>query len=106
MAIKLSRLARQDLDDIRAYTIETWGRDQWLKYYRGLVDAFKRIEAVPEQGRDRSLFVQGMRSVNYGRHVIFYKKIKAAEGASVILRVIHQRRNMPALVYYEDLDAG
>tara|TARA_R110002124_G_scaffold173351_1_gene340909 strand:+ start:35 stop:178 length:144 start_codon:yes stop_codon:yes gene_type:complete len=47
-----------------------------------------------------------MRSVNCQRHVIFYKRLDAADGAAVILRIVHLRRNMPALVYYEDLDGG
>jgi toxin ParE1/3/4 len=47
-----------------------------------------------------------MRSVNCQRHVIFYKRLDATDGAAVILRIVHQRRNMPALVYYEDLDGG
>jgi toxin ParE1/3/4 len=71
-----------------------------------LVTAFERITGDPDAGRDRSLFVPGMRSVNCQRHVIFYKRLDAADGAAVILRIVHQRRNMPALVYYEDLDGG
>lgn len=104
MTIRLSGLARSDLEDIRDYTVRTWGRDQWLVYYRQLVAAFERISEDPATGRDRSLFVAGMRSVNCQRHVIFFKPIAAAGGAPVILRIVHQRRNMPALVYYEDLD--
>ena len=104
MAIKLSHLALQDLEDIRRYTTETWGRGQWLKYYRGMVAAFEAIEASPEQGRNRDLFYDGMKSKNCGRHVIFYKTMETADGAPVILRIIHQKRNLPALVYYEDLD--
>ena len=106
MTIRLSGRARADLEEIRAYTVETWGRDQWLAYYRQLVTAFERITGDPDAGRDRSLFVPGMRSVNCQRHVIFYKRLDAADGAAVILRIVHQRRNMPALVYYEDLDGG
>ncbi|SMC82170.1 type II toxin-antitoxin system RelE/ParE family toxin [Primorskyibacter flagellatus] len=106
MTIRLSGLARFDLEDIRNYTVETWGRDQWLIYYRQLVNAFERITEDPDTGRDRSLFVPGMRSVNCQRHVIFFKRLDAAGGAAVILRIVHQRRNMPALVYYEDLDGG
>ena len=51
MMIRLSRLARQDLDDIRRYTLDTWGHGQWLKYYRGLVDVFEGIMANPDAGR-------------------------------------------------------
>ena len=104
MTIRLSPLAQRDLDDIRRYTIETWGRSQWLKYYRGLVRAFEGIASVPDGGRDRSLFAPGLRSVNYGRHVIFFARIAAAGDAPVILRIVHQRRHTPALVYYEDLE--
>ena len=103
MTIRLSQLARRDLDDIRRYTVDTWGRDQWLIDYRGLVRAFEEIAANPDGGRDRSLFAAGLRSVDYKRHVIFFARITAAGGEPVILRIIHQRRNMPALVYFEDI---
>ena len=84
MTVRLSRLARRDLDDIRRYTLDTWGREQWLKYYRGLVRPFEGIMANPDDGRDRSLFA-------------------AADNEPVILRIVHQRRNMPALIYFEAL---
>ena len=97
MTIRLSRPARRDLDDIRQYTVETWGRAQWLTYYRGLVRAFERIAADPDGGRDRSLFAAGLRSVDCGR-------IATAGGEPVILRIVHRRRNMPALAYFDDIE--
>ena len=103
MTIRLSRLARPDLDEIRSFTVRTWGREQWLTYYRGLVRAFEGIAYDPDGGRDRSLFTVGLRSVNYRRHVICFARIAAAGDEPVILRIVHQRRNMPALVYYEDI---
>ncbi len=36
----------------------------------------------------------------------FYKQLDAADDAAVILRIVNQRRDMPALVYYEDPDSG
>ena len=104
MTIRLSRLARRDLDEIRRYTLDTWGREHWAKYYQGLVRAFEGITANPDRGRDRSLFAPGMRSVNYGRHIIFFTRIKMAGNDPMILRIVHQRRNLPALVYFENLD--
>lgn len=104
MAIRLSDLARQDLEEIRRYTVGQWGREQWLRYYRGLASAFERIEQVPLSGRPRDLFLPGMRSLNYGKHIIFYAPIKAAGDAVVVLRILHQRRYLPALVYYEDIE--
>ena len=106
MTIRLSRLAQRDLDDIRRYTVENWGRGQWLQYYRGLVRTFEGIASDPDGGRDRSLFAEGLRSVNCGRHVIFFARIAAAGDAPVILRIVHQRRHMPALVYFEDLEGS
>lgn len=103
MTIRLSRRARRDLDDIRRYTIDTWGRNQWLTYYRGLVRTFEAIVADSDGGRDRSLFAPGLRSLNDRRHVVFFARIDAAGGEPVILRIVHQRRNLPALVYYEDI---
>lgn len=104
MTVKLSKLAMNDLNDIRDYTTKNWGRGQWLKYYRGMVAAFARIEERPDEGRDRSLFAEGMRSINYERHIIFYARLKSASDQPVVLRIVHQRRNLPALLYYEDLD--
>ena len=103
MTIRLSRQARRDLDDIRRYTVEAWGREQWLTYYEGLVGTFDRIAADPDGGRDRSLFAPGLRSLTYRRHLVFFARVAAAGDAPVILRIIHQRRNLPALVYFEDI---
>jgi toxin ParE1/3/4 len=105
VSILLSRRARADLEDIRRYTVDTWGRAQWLVYYRKLVQSFELIAKNPEAGRDRSLFVPGMRSLNCEKHVIFYQRLDAAQGAPVVLRIVHQKRHFPALVYYNDLDA-
>jgi toxin ParE1/3/4 len=43
------------MDSIRTYTLERWGRAQWLDYYRGLVDVLEKIEASPMSGRSRDL---------------------------------------------------
>ena len=56
-----------------------------------------------DAGRDRSLFGVGMRSVMYEKHIIFCMWTTAADDAPIILRIAHHRRNMPALVYFEDL---
>ena len=106
MTVKLSHLARQDLEDIRTHTLERWGSAQWLDYYRGLVGALEKIEANLMSGRSRDLFRKEMRSVNYGRHIIFFSPVDAAGGALVVLRILHQRRHLPALVYYDDLDGA
>jgi len=52
MTIRLLRLALRGLEEIRRYTLETWGREQWAKCYQGLVCALGRIMAKPDRGRD------------------------------------------------------
>lgn len=106
MSIRLSRRARRDLDEIRDHTIEAWGREQWLRYYRGLAAAFDAIAATPMIGRDRSLFGPGIRSLPCGAHLIFFSPLEAAGGAPVILRIVHQKRYLPALSYHDDLDGA
>lgn len=103
MAIRLSNLAMQDLEEVRQYTVKQWGRGQWLRYYRGLVAAFEQIERLPNAGRPRDLFLPGMRSVSYGKHILFYAPIEAAGDAIVVLRILYQKRHLPALIYYEDI---
>ena len=104
MAVSLSRRARADLDDIREYTLRTWDRAQWFKYYRGIVSAFEMIEARPENGGDRSLFAPNLKSILCQKHVIFYTQPKSAKGEVVIVRIAHQSRYLPALTYYDDIE--
>lgn len=104
MTIRLSRQARADLDQIRDYTLETWGEAQWHRYFRMIAAAFDQISTDPMTGRDRAAFGRGMRSVIAGQHLIFFAPIAAAGGAPVILRIVHQRRYLPALSYADDLD--
>lgn len=104
MAIRLSRLARADLDEIRAYTRGKWGEAEWYRYYRDLTDCFLRIADDPTLGRSRDLIRPGMRSMTCGKHVIFFAPVAAAGGAPVILRIVHERRHFPALAYYDHLD--
>src|SRR5680860_826871 len=105
MTIRLSKRAQSDLDDIRVYTVEIWGRAQWLQYYRGMVTAFQRISADAMVGRNRDLLGPSMRSLLYEKHLIFFAPVTAAGGEPVILRIAHQSRYLPALAYYDDLDS-
>lgn len=91
MTYRLTRDARADLDDIWDYTAKTWAEDQAEVYNSKLVETFARAVASPLTGRDRSSMVQDMRSLTSGRHVVFYRRL---DGEVVILRIVHQRRDM------------
>ena len=106
MPIRLSDLARADLEAIRDYAVETWGHTQWLTYCRQIVHAFERITGNPQIGTDRSWFVSGMRSINCQKHVIFFKCLDSVGDAPVVLRIVRGRRRMSALVYHDDLNGA
>lgn len=104
MTIRLSRSALKDIEDIRAYTLEHWAAEQWLRYFVGLSAVMERIGEDPNCGRPRDLMLKGMRSLPHEKHVIFFLPVKAGGSSAAILRIVHQRRNLAALNYYEDLD--
>ena len=101
---ELSGRARRDLDEVRDWTIETWGRAQWQAYYGALAVAFRRIASDPDCGRPRDLLATGMRSLACEKHLIFFAPLASHGGQPVILRILHHRRNLGAMNYYEDLE--
>ena len=105
MRAKLSRTARRDLDDIRKYTLARWGRDQWFHYFVGLSAAFERIAKDPQCGRQRDAMHNGLRSLTFEQHAIFFNPIRHAGGTIVIVRIVHQRRNLTALSFTDGIEA-
>jgi toxin ParE1/3/4 len=102
MRAKLTRTARNDLDDIRKFTVARWGRDQWLRYFAGLSAALGRIAIDPQTGRERDMLHKGLRSLTFEQHVIFFNPIRHAGGAVIVVRILHQRRNFDALSFGDD----
>lgn len=90
----ISEIAAADLLEIWDYTVSSWGEGQAERYLRKLNAAFVRASIAPGAGQDRSSFLPGMRSVTVERHVVFYRAFGAG---IVILRVVHQRRDMAAM---------
>ena len=101
---ELSGRARRDLDEIRDWTIATWGREKWQVYYRGFGAAFRRISAEPSCGRPRDMLGAGMRSLVYEQHLIFFAPVTSFGGQPVILRILHQRQNLSAVTYLDELE--
>jgi len=98
--VRLAPLARRDLDEIWDYTAATWGEARAERYLSDIAAGFDRIAAAPARGRDRSVFLDGLRSITVKRHEVFWV---VRPEAPVVLRVVHQRRNWAALVYADRL---
>jgi toxin ParE1/3/4 len=90
----LSPSAHADLEDIDEYTLATWGADQRDRYIHALFERFESIASMPATGRERPELAPGVRSMAHERHVIFYEVL---EGQCLILRVLHERRDVRAL---------
>ena len=101
---ELSGRARRDLDEIRDWTITNWGRGQWQAYYRELGAAFRKIAADPSCGRPRDMLGQGMRSLVCEKHLIFFAPVASFGRQPVILRILHQSRNLAAVTYLNEMD--
>ena len=104
MRAKLTLTARRDLDEIRKYTLARWGRDQWLRYFAGLSAAFERIAKDPQSGRPREAMHNELRSLTFEQHAIFFNPIRHAGGAIIIVRIVHQRRNLTALAFTDGIE--
>lgn len=85
--VKLRPLAEVDLADIYRYTRGRWGRKQAVAYVRNMNEAFLGLLDQPASGQDRSELKLGLRSLQQGSHVIFYRH--EADGI-VVIRVLHQ----------------
>ncbi len=94
MAVKLSPLARTQIEDIWLYSEETWGEPKATAYIDGLFNLFESLPA--RQHMWRSLPHESLRGVFYAayrEHLVFFRRL-SGEGLGVIA-VLHQRQDIP-----------
>ncbi|MBM3503319.1 MAG: type II toxin-antitoxin system RelE/ParE family toxin [Alphaproteobacteria bacterium] len=83
--------ARRDLREISRYTIEQWGDAQRRQYLLTLRQCLFRLRENTGAARRRDDVAGGLRSLDCGRHVIFFRET----GTSIlVLRVLHQRMDV------------
>ena len=85
---RFSRRAEADLFNIGLYTFRTWGETQADRYIRGLEDCCRLIADNPALGRSCDEIRPGLRRIEQGKHVVFYRE---APGGILISRILHQR---------------
>jgi toxin ParE1/3/4 len=86
-ACRLSRLAEADLTEIGAYTLRTWGEDQTLRYIDDLEACCQRLADNPASGRPCDHVRPGLRRLEHGKHVVFFRR--QARGI-LVSRILHQ----------------
>jgi toxin ParE1/3/4 len=85
---RLSRLAELDLLNVGAYTLRTWGKDQTIRYLDGLEACCQELADNPASGRACDHIRPGLRRMEQGKHVVFFRR----EGRGIIVsRILHDR---------------
>lgn len=98
MHLEFSAAAERDLADISGYTLSTWGDAQAERYLDAIQDSCERLAANPMLGRACDEIRPGLRRMQEGKHVIFYR---IREGGIFVSRILHQSmrpesRSMPS----------
>lgn len=86
--LRLSRRAEADLLAIGAYTLRNWGASRAADYIDNLEACCQTLAANPEMGRACDNIRPGLRRMECGRHVVFYRQ---DADRILVLRVLHQR---------------
>jgi len=84
---RFSRRAEADLVSIGARTLTTWGVNQTMRYIADVRACCQMLADNPEAGPVCDDIRSGLRRMERGRHVIFYRP--DAKGV-LISRVLHQ----------------
>lgn len=86
-AFRFSHRAEADLLSIGKYTLRTWGKAQTARYLSEL-EAFCQILAEnPALGRPCDDIRPGLRRIEHGKHVVFYRQELTG---ILIIRILHQ----------------
>jgi toxin ParE1/3/4 len=85
---RFSRRAEADLLNIGAYTLRTWGKAQAVRYIIELEVCCQKLADNPALGRHCDDVRPGLRRLEHGRHVVFYRQQR---GGILVSRILHQR---------------
>ena len=85
---RLSRTAEADLLSIGDYTLRRWGVEQAVRYLDSLEFCCQMLAGRPSLGRSCGDVRPGLRRMEHGKHVVFFRQ---APGGILVSRVLHQR---------------
>ncbi len=88
----LSQAAEEDLGKIFDYTQLEFGLDQAIQYLAEMEQVIYRLCDNPMLGRERKEIREGLRSIPYQSHIIFYRILV---NQIRVVRVLHASRDLP-----------
>lgn len=100
---RVSRRAEADLYNIGLYTLRTWGETQAGRYISELENCCQLLAGNPALGRSCDEVRPGLRRMEQGRHVVFYRE---EPGGILISRILHQRMLPDKQALNDEDDAG
>ena len=87
--LRFSTLALDDLLNIGTRTLHRWGADQASRYLARIEACCNMLSKDPDLGRAcDDLRPPGVRRMEQGRHVVFYRRIA---GGIRVSRILHER---------------
>lgn len=86
-AFRFSHRAEADLLGIAKYTLRTWGKAQTARYLRDLEVFCQTLADNPSLGRPCDIVRSGLRRMEHGKHVVFYRQDRTS---ILISRILHQ----------------
>jgi toxin ParE1/3/4 len=96
--VRYSARAEADFLDIGKYTLRTWGIAQADRYLAEIEECCPRVGQNPLLGRACGTIQPGLRRIEQGRHVIFYRVVD--EGI-LVSRILHQAM-LPRMEQFEE----
>jgi toxin ParE1/3/4 len=91
LKLRYSTEAKEDLRLLIFYSVYHFGMNQTEKYIQGLHHSMDQLCDNFELGKDRLELAEGLKSMVYGSHIIFYRK----EGVFLsINRILHHSRDI------------
>jgi toxin ParE1/3/4 len=87
-AFRISRRAERDLLSIGEYSLRTSGAAQAARYIDELEDCCLTLADNPGLGRRCDDVRPGLRRLEHGKHVVFYRQ---EPGGILVSRILHQR---------------
>lgn len=88
LRIVVAPRAENDIVDIAAHTLETWGDRQMQRYVNGLHARLAMLARFPNSGLRRDDLGRSYRSIVHGAHIVFYRVNRRD---LVVVRVLHVR---------------
>jgi toxin ParE1/3/4 len=99
---RISVRAEANLLSIGTHTLRTWGEAQAALYMSELEACCQMLADNPALGRTCGHIRPGLRCMEHGKHVLFYRE----EAANILVsRILHQRM-LPERQVFDDEENG